>query len=490
MINARGVEWLEARGLDVDGAIRFGLYTTCRPGGDASTATDAPTADWIAIPFCVDGEVVNTKFRRLSEKGFAQVKDGKQVLWNRDVLRDPALEKYPLVITEGEMDALAAIQAGYPRTVSVPGGAPAEAGTKRHTYIDEAWNDLRDVREIVLATDSDEPGCNLRDDLIARFGKPRCKTIRYPKGCKDLGDALRLYGVKGVQAALNTAQPVPMNALVQLNQIPEKPPLNPTKIDGLGPDFHRHIGICPGHLSIWTGRANRGKTSLLRAVCWSLAKEKGWRIAVGSFEDDIRQTWLPAMLRVQHGGWPHSPEDREAGLAWIEDTYRFILPPETEQLTVPYTLELMEAAVIRHGCNLILIDPWTELDLELQAGVSETDAVKTYLSAFRHFARRFHCHVAIIAHPRKPPDFGGTRRLPDGYDISGSAHFFNKCDLGVTVEADPDIDRLTVVRVWKSRFKEEMGPTGDFHLVYDTSTRRFSPIDRAEVERWRERSVA
>jgi hypothetical protein len=88
MINERGAAWLEARNLDAESAIRFGLYTTSRPGGDP---TSDPEADWMAVPYKVDDVVVNVKFRRLSEKEHAQTKGGKQVLWNRDVIRDATL---------------------------------------------------------------------------------------------------------------------------------------------------------------------------------------------------------------------------------------------------------------------------------------------------------------------------------------------------------------------------------------------------------------
>jgi twinkle protein len=137
----------------VETASRFGLYTTSRPGGEPSSEDDA---DWMAVPYKVDDVVVNLKFRRLSEKEHAQTKGGKQVLWNRDVIRDQTLADYPLVITEGEWDAMAAIEAGYLRVVSVPGGAPSQAGTASHAYIDEAWNDIREVETIIIATDNDD----------------------------------------------------------------------------------------------------------------------------------------------------------------------------------------------------------------------------------------------------------------------------------------------------------------------------------------------
>mgnify|MGYP006352328693 FL=1 len=69
--------------------------------------------------------------------------------------------------------------------------------------------------------------------------------------------------------------------------------------------------------------------------------------------------------------------------------------------------------------------------------------------------------------------------MADGGDISGSAHFKNKCDLGVTIQADPKVKNLTNVRVWKSKYKEEMGQTGDFALMFDPRSRRFSHFDLA-----------
>ena len=478
MINDKGAAWLEARNLDIETAIRFGLYTASRPGGEA---TNDPDADWLALPYKVDDLVVNTKFRKLSEKDHAQARGGKQVLWNRDVIRDPGLKDYPLIITEGEWDALAAIEAGQPRVVSVPGGAPAEAGTKHHNYIDEAWSDLRDVDTIIIAVDNDEPGCNLRDDLIARFGKAKCKTLRYPKGCKDLGDALRLYGIKGVRAALDTAQYVPEPGVMSLSEAPEAPPLKPVKLRAMGQGFQHHIGLCKGQVSIWTGEANGGKSSVMRQVMWAANREAGWRIGVAAFEDHIRRSFAPAMQRIFTNGDMRDGGPDEAN-AWLEDNFRFMVPPDDEDPTIPWVLEMSEICVRRHGCDMIVVDPWTELDLQMAPGMSETEAVRKYLTAFTRFARVFNVHVAIICHPRKSGEYGGSKKMADGGDISGSAHFKNKCHLGVTVQADPVVKNLTKIRVWKSKYKEEMGPTGDFTLLFDPRSRRFSHIEMESPE--------
>lgn len=478
-INNRGADWLEQRGLDVEIAIRFGLYTCSRPGGEPSTEEGC---DWIAVPYKVDDQVVNVKFRRLSEKAHAQTQGGKQVLWNRNVIRDQTLKDYPLIITEGEWDALACIEAGFPRVVSVPGGAPQQAGQKGHAYIDDAMPDLKEVDRIIIATDSDEPGCALREDLIARLGRARCMALPYPKGCKDLGDALRLYGIKGVQAALAKAKLVPMGELVELDDIPERPPLNPVKLRSLGADFHNHIGICKGQTSVWTGEANGGKSTLLRCVSWALAMEKDWRTAPAFFEDDIRQNVVPALVRLHSNGWPVMAEDRDGCHDWIREHYKFILPREDEPPTLPWLLDMAEGAVRRFGCDLIICDPWTDLELGIGSGMSETEIVRGSLGVVKRFARKFNCHFAIIAHPRKHGEYGGTKKMADGADISGSGHFKNRLDLGVTVQADPTTDNVTNIRVWKSKYREEMGQTGDFSLLFDPRSRRFGQIQPHELK--------
>ena len=79
----------------------------------------------MVFPFLERGVVVNEKYRAPGKK-FWQRAGGRRTFWNSDALDDPALEAghQALVITEGELDALTAIECGFPLSVSVPDGAP------------------------------------------------------------------------------------------------------------------------------------------------------------------------------------------------------------------------------------------------------------------------------------------------------------------------------------------------------------------------------
>jgi len=66
-------------------------------------------------------------------------------------------------------------------------------------------------------------------------------------------------------------------------------------------------------------------------------------------------------------------------------------------------------------------------------------------------------------------------------DISGSAHWFSKCDCGVTVhrDLDPDggYDVAVKIIVWKMRFKW-VGSLGQATLGFDVPTGCYIEQDR------------
>ena len=75
---------------------------------------------WIHFPFYKDGEVVNIK-SRTADKQFRQSKNAEKCFYRFDVMS--GMET--IIITEGEMDALSLVEAGYNNVVSVPDGAIA-----------------------------------------------------------------------------------------------------------------------------------------------------------------------------------------------------------------------------------------------------------------------------------------------------------------------------------------------------------------------------
>src|SRR6266576_2243939 len=123
ILGAIGVAMFEDRGINSETAARLEIYTA-KSGIDGSVIPHA-RGDVVVFPFIERDAVVNEKYRGPNKK-FWQMKGGKRTFWNCDVIDDPSLEegRDKLIITEGEIDALTAIDCGFPHTVSVPDGAP------------------------------------------------------------------------------------------------------------------------------------------------------------------------------------------------------------------------------------------------------------------------------------------------------------------------------------------------------------------------------
>ena len=72
----------------------------------------------------------------------------------------------------------------------------------------------------------------------------------------------------------------------------------------------------------------------------------------------------------------------------------------------------------------------------------------------KRFAQNHGVHVWFVAHPAKLyRDATGSLPVPSLYDISGSANWTNKADVGIVVHRDPDDDTQAQIYVRKVRFK-------------------------------------
>lgn len=460
---------LEARGLDPELLVRLGVGASDRLHGDC-----------IGIPFMDGGVRVATKYRTLTgEKRFTQDAGGRQILWNLDCLRDDTLAHEPLIITEGELDAMSALQAGFPRTVSVPGGAPSstvEGKGPKYSFLDEAETLLRDCKEIILAVDSDAPGANLLHDLLLRLGRHRCKWVQYPRGCKDLNDALRQYGVRGVQETIRRAQWLRVEGVYRLSELP---PIDAPKAHDIGiVGLWEHYRMRRGDFTVVTGLPGHGKSSFVNEVCCRMAQREGWTTIFASFEQNpqvdhrraLRSFYAEKLEKTM------SPQERERADEWIDKHFAFIVPNEDDDVTLEWVLEKCAAAIIRYEASIVVIDPWNEMDHTRPPDMSLTEYVGFAIKQFRKLAKKYRIHLIVVAHPAKMTrDKSGKYPTPGLYDISDSAHWSNKADIGIVVHRDDLIaSNETSIRIVKSRYHSAIGKPGEITGVWDEHRTRYT----------------
>jgi twinkle protein len=301
VLSAKAIRFFEERGISVETVEHFGIHTArIETEGEMRRAVADPAGNVIVFPFLDKGEVVAEKWRKPG-KMFEQRKGGKRTFWNADILDDPSVQDgtYQVIVTEGEIDALTAIDCGFPHTVSVPDGAPQpNEGVPDEQYrpVEDAqgkfafvWNNrerLAKVRRFILATDGDPAGDTLRTELLRRLGAGRCSYVTYSEGCKDLNDVHVKHGRTAVAKLLNEATPFPVKGLYRLNDFPdqEMPPLFSTGWAGVDPLLQLYRGT----LMVVTGVPQHGKSLFTLMLCANLSRSHGWKHCLALYETRVK----------------------------------------------------------------------------------------------------------------------------------------------------------------------------------------------------------
>lgn len=470
-ISTTAMAWIESRGIDPELAVRLGLESFATNNG----------GEVLVFPFYSGDQIVNRKYRDLAQKQFRQDANATKCLWNYNALVDPSLADQPLIITEGEIDAMTAIQCGYQRTVSVPDGAPSESVTdeqsRKYSYLDHAKGALKDKNlEIILATDDDQPGRALLNDLSIRLGKARCKWVQYPKGCKDLNETLLKYGDRGVHEVFKRAKWCRVDGVYRMSDLPPYPNREQygTGFEWLNP----HYRIRMGDFAVVTGRPGDGKSTFVNDLLCRLVERYGWTVAVASFEQHpqadhrrfLREWYCRAPLDDGRGRELVSPERIAEADKWIDDHFVFIVPDDEDLANLTWALDKCAAAVIRYGARVVVIDPWNELDHDKPNDMSLTEYTGKAIKEFKRLARRMDVHLIVVAHPTKM----GAGEKPGLYNISDSAHWANKADVGIVIYKEVRESDVAEITVAKSRYHDQIGKPGTNWMRYEPLQRRFN----------------
>lgn len=477
---------LERRGISPETAVRFGIYSG-RPNANA-VVPDA-NGNVIAFPYFEHGVIVAEKYRA-PPKRFWQRPGGRKTFWNADMLDDPGLAYHPLIITEGEFDALAAIEAGFPFTVSVPDGAPAVAlGADPNDLqpidpkFDNAgkfeflWNNrdrLKRIARFIIAADADAPGQHLAAELTRRLSAARCMFVTYPEHCKDINDVLVQFGKEGVASLINGAKPYPVKGIYRLSDYPDAAPL-PTFSTGWDA-IDRHLKIFTGEFMVITGIPSMGKSTWALNLLVNLYAWHGWCAAIFSPEMQTVPHLRDKLRRIIRAH-PNERINSAPDIA-INNAFVFIDTDPTgkddeDDLNVPWIIDKAIDAVLRDGIRVLVIDPWNEIEHAKARDETMTEYVGRSIRQFKRFAREYQVAVIIIAHPTKDvSDKGGNSRPPTLYDVEQSASWFNKSDHGVCIHRpDPTKDESLII-VQKVRF-DETGEKGEIKMKFDRNSSRY-----------------
>jgi twinkle protein len=244
---------------------------------------------------------------RTADKDFIQLGDKKNPpLFGQHICRDAGKM---VVVTEGELDAMAAAQAMSPKltwpAVSVPNGAQS---AKKHLANHLEW--LCRFEKVILAFDMDEPGRKAAEECAALFPPGKAFIAQLP--AKDACEALQEGKYKELVDSFWGAKAWRPDGIVSVNEIVDDVLTDPQH----GAPFpwasltDATYGRHPGELLTIGAGTGVGKTDVLTQMVAYDLNELHLKCGVIFLEQSPRQTVRRLAGKID-GKRYHLPQDEE-----------------------------------------------------------------------------------------------------------------------------------------------------------------------------------
>lgn len=458
-------EYLESRKLDIELVARMGVHSR----GQA-----------IAWPYVQNGQTRYVKTKVPGDKAATRcVPPGieQTEFWNADCMNEKPGIRDVLVITEGEEDASAVLQAGYQFVVSMPSGSSdkaegarskAEKVLLREQVVPQKEGGSKTVvaldprvaafRRVAILADDDQPGEYLRDAILDLVGPAYCVTPTYPKGCKDANKVLEDHGVEAVRSLVEKAVPARDDGFVDFVSAQRR--VGHVPVYEIGIDFLKdHLKIGKPEFLVIGGLGGVGKTTLYQSIVYSLVHHNADLRASILHLEGSRD--IPYKRAVQFWKRVNGRQFNEDGALddckrWIADKLAFLQPPEDEAPTFEWLMKSMEMQALQRGRNVFVIDPWNDIIHERKGGQSLTEYTAEAIIRMKNLAKQLGLILIVCHHCRIPRE----DRPPNMYDLSDSQHWAHKAD-HVVLAWRPWVGKFnTRVEIAKSKDYDTLGRPG------------------------------
>lgn len=406
----------------------------------------------------------------------------------------------PLLIIEGQADALAVIEAGYKNVVSVPLGA----GNLHWIEWNYAW--LENFNDIVLWFDNDQAGKKAEEETVSRLGEYRCKVVRPDqsiavdieshyskhgrKGIRktDANNVLIVCGKGAVMQCINDARDVPNKSIKKLMEYDEIDLKDMPCVSTGYKKLDRIIyGNFKGTLTIVTGSAGKGKSKLVNHMGIVTPIENGEKVFVYSGEASgpvlLSDCLLPLAgprhtLEWDNGankpkGYSITNEAKKVIKKFYSESIYLYDDSSSSMLTkADEVLEQMEFAYKKYGVSNFLLD--NLMTLNTMSGGSDDEKFAsqiTFIMKIKKFTNTFPIHVVLVAHPRKPQQ-GGDGSISSQYEVAGASELVNIADraFAINVLKDDEEGYDNCINILKDR---QLGQAGKrVKMYYDFATKR------------------
>lgn len=470
-LTPEGMAYLASRGISAETAQLYGAVSAVR---FFRSRRQSPEGKFPAIGFqyTANDRHYATKWRCIPHRNF--IADGAaHTLFGPD-----SIEGQPLILCEGEIDAMSVHTATDIRAKSIPNGSSdtAQQGDKLK-FLNNNYDEIKAAAKVILVMDQDKAGSLMGEELARRIGRSKVWRVRLPDGVKDANEVLVQSGPNALKAIIDRADPWPIEGMTRAYDAADK--VRNLHRDGMPPgtstgwnDVDKLVTIKTGMLYIITGIPGHGKSTWVDNLMVNMADKSGWAFAIGSFETPP-ELGIARLISVRQNV-PFASltgDEVDVQLDWAQEHFHFLTSDGL--VTVESLIERTEVAVTRFGVKGMIIDPYNYVRTPGQE--MGTEAVNELLSKLKAAAIAMDVAVFLVAHPAKPQG-GGEDWVPTGYDISGSANFYNRADFGLTMsraKGSAELEGDAFLTVWKAKWSH-LGKTGRAWLDFNSATERFS----------------
>jgi twinkle protein len=418
-------EYMEKRGFKDVGEVcfRYKIYETDAKGGQ----------DVVFPFFDTQGKQTFLKTKPINHDGNPSTqKDLKPILFGWQAVPDTARKIW---ITEGEWDAIACGELGFP-ALSVPMGGGK--GAKQTKWIAHEYDNLARFEEILIATDMDEQGELAAAEIMQRLGD-RCYRVNLPT--KDINELLQKNGYEQARWMLECAyqearwkDPETLCSVLDFeSDIDDFFENQSDDTQGFGSGWEKldeeDIKFRPNELWGVCGINGHGKSMWLNQLALN-AVQQDQKVLIASMEMTPKAT-MGRMVR-QAAGSANPPQPyRKKLLEWMcPNLWLFVdkLTPKPEDL-----MSCFEYAYRRYGITTFVVDSLTNMVRQ-----DDYEGQQKFIEKLVNFKLSFPVTVFIVSHVRKGES---EYAAPNKYDVKGSGSITDLAD--------------GFLSVWKNKRKTE-----------------------------------
>jgi len=440
-------------------------------------------------PYYNDSNLVGYKIRKLP-KNFRSIGRVKGGVFGQNLYTGGRR----LVITEGELDAMAIQTAWYIKYKAFyPVVSLRSASSVKDLIEIRDW--LKNFDEIVLWFDQDDAGKAAAKEAARIIGYEKVKIVSCPEK-----DASELW-IKNPNQLLNTiydaADYTPAGILTkeelwhQLEKYNEMESVPyPEFMEGLNEKLK---GMRFGEITLWTSGTGSGKSTLLREIAIDLLEKTDDKIGIISLEESPAETArkMAGMALNKNPAKEEIPlDDLKSGFDKVFGDNRVMVLDHQGSISDGSIMDFLEYMCLS-GCKYLFVDHITILASEGAEGLTGNEAIDKIMNDLLGLVKKHEVWIGLISHLRKTDNSGKSfeeGKLPSMDDIKGSGSIkqisMDIIAFARNVGSENPEERNTIkTKVLKCRYTGLTGPSGSLYYNFDTG-RLCRGVDEFTEERF------